>query len=191
MVAMAYEAAWPSAGQPFTVEDLDKLPDDGRRYELLDGVLIVSPRPTTVHQLAATRLATLLSVACPDHLSVVAEPAMQVSENTEFDPDIVVVRLDEVGGAKFWNPPLLAVELRSPSTAIVDRNAKLAAYERFCVASYWIFDPSSEQPELTVFELRDGSYQQIAQASGSNALRVERPFPVEVIPATLTLAPRP
>lgn len=43
----------------------------------------------------------LLSIACPDHLSVVAEPAMQVSDDTEFDPDIVVVRLDDVGGAKF------------------------------------------------------------------------------------------
>jgi hypothetical protein len=42
---------------------------------------------------------------------VVAEPAMQVSDDTEFDPEIVVVRLDEAGGAKFWMPPLLAVEL--------------------------------------------------------------------------------
>jgi len=95
MVAMADGAAWPAAGQPFTVEDLDRLPDDGRRYELLNGVLTVSPRPTTVHRLAATRLATLQSIACPDQLSVVAEPAMQVSDDTEFDPDIVVVRLDE------------------------------------------------------------------------------------------------
>ena len=67
---------------------------------------------------------------------MVAEPAIQVSNDIEFDPDIVVVRLDEAGGAKFWMPPLLAVELRSPSTAIIDRNAKLAAYETFGVASY-------------------------------------------------------
>ena len=191
MVAMAYEAAWPAAGQPFTVEDLDKLPDDGRRYELLDGVLIVSPRPTTVHQLAASLLTTRLTISCPDDFYVVAEPAVQVNDKTEFDPDIVVVRREDVGGAKFWTPPLLAIEIRSPSTAIVDRNAKLAAYERFGVASYWIFDPSPEQPELTVFELRDGSYQQIAQASGSSALRIERPFSVEIIPAKLTLAPLP
>jgi len=71
----------------------------------------------------------------------------------------VVVRLDDVGGAKFWTPPLLAVELWSPSTAIVDRSAKLAAYETFGVPSYWIFDPNPDRPELTVFELRDGSYQ--------------------------------
>ena len=190
MVVMAYEAAWPAAGQPFTVEDLDRLPDDGRRYELLDGVLIVSPRPTTVHQMSAMRLAAGLYAACPEDLCVVAEPAMQISDDTEFDPDIVVVRLDDVGGAKFWTPPLLVVELRSPSRAIVDRNAKLAAYQSFGVPSYWIFDPNPDRPELTVFELRDGRYQQIAQASGSSAVRVERPFLVELVPAELTLAPR-
>jgi len=97
MVVMAYEAAWPAAGQPFTVEDLDRLPDDGRRYELLDGVLIVSPRPTTVHQMSAMRLAARLYAACPEDLCVVPEPAMQISDDTEFDPDIVVVRRDDVG----------------------------------------------------------------------------------------------
>jgi len=124
MVVMADEAARPAAGQPFTVEDLDRLPDDGRRYELLDGVLIVSPRPATVHQMSATRLAARLHAACPRDLCVVAEPAMQISDDTEFDPDIVVVRFDDVGGAKFWTPPVLAVELRSPSTAIVDRKCE-------------------------------------------------------------------
>ena len=104
MVAMAYEAAWPAAGQPFTVEDLDRLPDDGRCYESLDGVLIVSPRPATVHQLAASLLTTRLAVACPDDFYVVAEPAVQLNEKTEFDPALVVVRREDVGGAKFWTP---------------------------------------------------------------------------------------
>ena len=80
------------------------------------------------------------------------------------------------------------VKIRSPSTAIVDRNAKLAACEQFGVPSYWIFDPSPAHPELTVFELRDDAYQQVAQSSGSAALRVERPFPVEIVPARLTLS---
>jgi len=73
------------------------------------------------------------------------------------------VRREGVGGAKFWTPPVLAVEIRSPSTAIVYRNAKLTA----------------------------GAYQQVAQATGSDALRIERPFPVELLPAKLTIPPRP
>ena len=60
---------WPAAGRPFTVGELDRMPDDGRRYELLDGALIVSPRPTTIHQMVAGRLLVLLSTACADGLS--------------------------------------------------------------------------------------------------------------------------
>ena len=45
MSAVSIADAWPSWGEPFTVEDLDRMPDDGRRYELIDGMLIVSPAP--------------------------------------------------------------------------------------------------------------------------------------------------
>ena len=115
MVAMAYPRAWPEAGQPFTVDDLDRLPDDGRRHELLDGVLIVSPRPTTIHQVVAGRLYGVLSGACPKDLCVVPEPAVELGSQTEFDPDLVVVRMDQIGGAKFTEPPpLLVVEIRPP-----------------------------------------------------------------------------
>jgi hypothetical protein len=47
MSVVTIAEAWPAAGRPFTVAELDRMPDDGRRYELLDGVLIVSPRPVT------------------------------------------------------------------------------------------------------------------------------------------------
>src|SRR5215472_14519416 len=101
MVVMAYEAAWPAAGEPFTVEDLDRLPDDGHRYELLDGVLIVSPRPTTIHQFVVGRLARVLDDACrAADLCVVPEPAVELGPQTEFAPDIVVIPLDQVQGAK-------------------------------------------------------------------------------------------
>lgn len=103
MSAVNVAEAWPARRQPFTAVDLDKLPDDGRRYELLDGVLVVSPRPATVHQLAATKL-TLPGNACPDDLCELAEPAVQLSADTEFDPDVVVVRQQDVGGAKLTAP---------------------------------------------------------------------------------------
>jgi len=74
------------------VADLDRMPYDGRRFELLDGTLIVSPRPSTVHQLACTGLIVTLSAACPRGLLVIPEPAVQLSAETEFDPDVVVAR---------------------------------------------------------------------------------------------------
>jgi Uma2 family endonuclease len=185
MSAVSIAEAWPARGRPFTVNDLDKLPDDGRRYELLDGVLVVSPRPTTVHQLAATKLVTLLENACPDGLCVLAEPALQLSDDTEFDPDVVVVWQQDVGGAKLTAPPLLVVEIRSPSTALIDLNRKKAAYQRFGVQSYWIVDPDPREPSVTAFELQDGSYSPLAKVAGSETLRAERPFAVEVLPALL------
>jgi Uma2 family endonuclease len=185
MSAVSIAEAWPARGRPFTTDDLDRMPDDGRRYELLDGVLIVSPRPTTVHQLAATRLTTLLENACPDDLCVLSEPALQVSRATEFDPDIVVVRWENVGGAKITGPPLLVVEVRSPSTALIDLNRKKTAYQEFGVQSYWIVDPGQPEPSLTAFELRDGEYMTLVTVTGLQMLEAERPFPVEVVPAML------
>src|SRR6267154_3656464 len=109
MSAVSIAEAWPAAGHPFTVTELDRMPDDGHRYELLDGGLVVSPRPGMPHQVVAGQLAGVLRDACPDGLYVVPEPAVQLSADTEFVPDIVVVRRDQIG-TKCTSPPLLAVE---------------------------------------------------------------------------------
>jgi Uma2 family endonuclease len=184
MSAVTIDEAWPGFGSAFTVAELDRMPDDGHRYELLDGALLVSPRPTTIHQFVATRLASLLDRSCPEDLSVVVEPAVQLDVRTEFDPDLVVVPLDEVGDAKFTAPPLLVVEIRSPSTALFDLNRKKAAYEHFGVQSYWIVDPDPARPELTVFELRDGHYAVVA--TSTQPITVAHPFEVTIAPANLT-----
>lgn len=185
MSLVSIPGAWPAAGRPFTVADLDRMPDDGRRYELLGGTLVVSPRPSTVHQLAAMRLAVLLSNSCPDGLCVLPEPAVELSDLTEFDPDVVVVHMREVGGPKFTEPPLLIVEVRSPSTALIDLNRKKAAYERFGVGSYWVAVPDRDKPELIVFELRGGRYQEVAHVAGDDCFAASAPFSVEVVPSRL------
>ena len=184
MSVVTIAEAWPAAGRPFTVAELDQMPDDGRRYELLDGALVVSPRPTTIHQVVSGRLYGVLSSVCPEDLCVVPEPAVMLGPQTEFDPDLVVVRMDQVGGAKFTDPPLLVIEIRSPSTALIDLSRKKVAYERSGVPTYWILNPEPPQPELTVFELRDGSYDLVAKVSGSFA--ADRPFTVSIDLAGLT-----
>ncbi|HLX50294.1 MAG TPA: Uma2 family endonuclease [Streptosporangiaceae bacterium] len=182
---MTIPETWPAIGQSFTTDDLDRMPDDGRRYELLDGVLVVSPRPGTIHQAVAGRLAAVLSAACPNHMLMVPEPAVQLTRTTEFDPDITVVRLEDVGPAKFTAPPLLAVEVRSPSTAMIDLTRKKDAYAAFGVPSYWIVVPDVRRPELTVFELADGRYEESGHVVGDQRFGATRPFPVEVVPARL------
>ena len=185
MSVVSIDQAWPAAGQPFTVAELDRMPADGRRYELVDGVLIVSPRPTMAHQEVAAELLGLLRAGCPAELAAVPEPAVQLAEQTEFDPDVVVVSRDQLGGAKCTEPPLLVVEVRSPSTALFDLNLKKAAYERFGVECYWVVSPDPDSPELIVFELRNGRYEQVAHVSGDEVYAAERPFPVQVVPSRL------
>jgi Uma2 family endonuclease len=92
--------------------------------------------------------------------------------------------MDQVAGAKCAEPPLLVVEIRSPSAALIDLNRKKAAYERIGVPSYWIVHPDLARPELTVFELRDGHY--VAEAQTTAPLTAARPFAVTITPARLT-----
>jgi Uma2 family endonuclease len=184
MSAVTIGEAWPGFGGPITVAELDRMPSDGHRYELVDGVLVVSPRPTTVHQFAAMRLAILLDNACPEGVTVLAEPAVQLDPITELAPDLVVVHLEDVGEAKFTAPPLLVVEVGSPSTALIDLSRKTAAYAKFGVPSYWIVNPEPARPELTVFELGDDGY--VLEAKSTQPVTVSRPFTVTITPASLT-----
>jgi Uma2 family endonuclease len=185
MVAMTAAETWPAIGQVLTADDLDLMPDDGRRYELIDGVLVVSPAPSIQHQLVLAELIVLLHGARPAGLLVVPGPGVRMSADTELIPDLVVARQDQVGERRITRPPLLAVEIQSPSTALFDLNTKKAVYERFSIESYWIVIPDADQPTLIVFELRDGGYQQVAHVTGAKPFRARRPFPVEIIPSRL------
>jgi Uma2 family endonuclease len=192
MVAMTTAEPWPAAGQLFTVDDLDRMPDDGRRYELVDGVLIVSPAPQLPHQEVLGELVVQLRQASPRGLVAVPGPGVRMSVDTELIPDLVVIKQDQLAERWVTRPPLLAVEIQSPSTALFDLNTKKAVYERFSIGSYWVVVPDRDQPELIAFDLRDGRYERIAHVRGSQPFRAQLPFPVEVVPARLVagLLPR-
>jgi Uma2 family endonuclease len=191
MGAVSIGEAWPATGRPFTVADLDRIPDDGRRYELATGALVVIPRPTPAHQVVAFTLASLLAAACPPGWQVVPEPAVMIGSDTEFVPDIVVARREQLGGTKITEAPVLVAEVRSPSTALIDLNLKKAAYERFGVESYWVIVPEPANPELIVFELHDGRYREASHVRGEERFAAVRPFRVEVVPARLVAGLRP
>jgi Uma2 family endonuclease len=171
-------------GRPFTVGDLEAMPDDGNRYELIDGTLIVSPAPSFRHQKVATRLTTRLDSVCPDDMHVIAAPfAVRESSSTEVQPDVLVARDADFTEKLLPVAPLLAVEVLSPSSALVDLNTKKAVYERMGAASYWVVDP--QQPSLIVFELDDGRYRQVAEVKGDEVYVAVRPFPVRIVPIEL------
>jgi Uma2 family endonuclease len=182
--------------RPFTVSDLEGMPDDGRRYELIDGELLVSPAPGWAHQEAALTLYMLLRQACPPELRVIAAPfAVRPDRFNEVQPDVLVARYDDLTPDDLPRPPLLAVEVISPTSRLRDASLKKAVYERLGTPSYWLVDPGPEkpwreepgpgQPSLTVFELAEGSYQQAAHVTGAKSWSANQPFPVRVMPADL------
>jgi Uma2 family endonuclease len=177
--------------RPLTVEDLDLLRDDGNKYELDDGVLIVSPSPAVNHQIVLARVYQALVRDCPPEFLVLPGPGLEMSAFQYRIPDVAVVRLDSVGfeDKTVTRPPLLAIEIASPSTAIYDRNRKKDVYAGFGISSYWIVTPSLDKPAVTAFELRRGRYSEVASVTGDEVFRATRPFPVDVVPDALVAGP--
>jgi Uma2 family endonuclease len=186
MVTMATPDLWLSQDRLVTVEDLMSMPEDEFRYELDDGMLIVSPAPSHRHQLAATRLAVILTAACPDHLVVIGALGVNISRFQHRVPDVAVVPADSLDTYYEEQPPLLAVEIASPRTRLYDRSRKKDVYEGFGILAYWIIEPDPDRPRLIAFELRDGKYQTVAEVTGSDEFRATSPFPVAIRPAVLT-----
>jgi Uma2 family endonuclease len=79
----------------------------------------------------------------------------------------------------------LAVEVASPRTRLYDRNRKKDVYQGFGIPACWIVQPDRDRPELTVFELRKGSYEQTAHVTGDEEYRAVLPFPVTIAPSQL------
>lgn len=180
-------------GEPLTADQLDAMfahlpdgrPDDGRRYELLDGLLLVCGAPLWGHQAVVGAVYRLLYSVTPPGLRTIVSPFdVRLALDTQFQPDVFVARYVDMRPQRLPTAPLLAVEVRSPSTALYDLNLKRAAYERHGVASYWLVDPDA--PSVTVLELRDRRYVELGTVIGDGALDVTRPFPVRLVPAELT-----
>ncbi len=173
-------------GRPLTADDLESMPDDGHRYELIDGTLVVSPAPAWGHQAVQGRLFNLLYAVCPSDLRVISAPfEVRLALSTAVQPDIVVARFADIAPKNLPVAPLLAVEVRSPSTALVDLNLKRAVYERFGIPSYWLLDPDETAPALTVLELEDGSYVERATVKADETVDVHVPFPFRLCPDDL------
>jgi Uma2 family endonuclease len=185
MDVMTAPAFWSGQDRMLTVEDMENMPDDEFRYELDDGVLIVSPAPSTLHQLAVTRLAVILSAACPPDLVVLAGVGVNISNFQHRVPDVAVVRIGSLETVFQETPPVLAVEVASPRTRLYDRNRKKDVYQGFGIPAYWIVEPDRDLPELTVLELREGSYEQTAHVTDDEEYRAVLPFPVTIAPSQL------
>lgn len=170
-----------------TIEEWDALDetDFSRRFELVDGVVVVNPPPTVLHQLASRRLANALERQLPKDLLAVENVAVAIdlrSPPTVRVPDVVVVPLAKAR----LEPPrfdpaevALVVEIVSPGSRRVDRVMKAAEYQEAGVQSYWIIDSrSSDANRFVAYELREGKYVEVAR--GRETVEVTHPVSMTV-----------
>ena len=167
----AMQESQPSVGY----RDLLVMPDDGHRYEIHGGELVVVPSPFPAHQIVVKEIVAVLDgygrrsggLALPAPLDIVFD------EHDVVQPDIVFFRAER---CRLVQPfavtraaPDIAVEVLSPSTAAVDRGRKMGMFARYGVPEVWIVDPFNKEIEVHV--LADGAYRLSQTASAGDTVR--------------------
>lgn len=160
-----------------TYDEYVELPNDGKRYEVLDGELAVTPAPTTTHQVVSRDLEFMLHA----HTRKTGAGAVYyapidvlLAPTTIVQPDLVFVaaaRRAIVTERAIEGAPDLVVEILSPSTSRQDRVTKAALYARFGVRFYWIVDPTART--LEEYALAQDTYRLVAVYSGPAVARTE------------------
>ena len=181
-----------AAHQRVSYADLERWPEDGRRYELYDGEVFEIPSPIALHQIVSARLFLALEQYVREHGGIVLYAPLDIVL-TEYDvvqPDLLrftrerrhLVKLRQV--TRY--PPDLAVEILSPGTARNDRGRKMELLARHGVREYWLVDP--ERARVEVFALGRKQFVLVSDATGDEPVRSSllpqlTLRPIEVVPA--------
>jgi Uma2 family endonuclease len=166
--------------RPLTYDDLLEMPDDGQRYESIDGELIVTPAPTIKHQRVLRSLIRVLGAfAYKTGRGELVLPPFDVvlGHYNIVKPDLLLIA-SEPGHIlgdhnKFEGPPNLVVEVSSPISLRIELVRKSALYARCGVPEYWIADP--ERQRMVIYYLQDNQYVPIE--SDADGWLVSRVFP--------------
>ena len=172
----------------WTYDDLREMPETMERYEIIDGVLYMSPSAHVLrHQRVVSRLNRLLGNWVEEHDlgEVFVAPAdVVISPVKVVQPDLFFIAKDRlhIVDAYVDGAPDLAVEVISPSSVDYDRKTKFDLYQEMDVREYWLVDPEDQSVE--VFVLRDGRYEQLGRFTPGEQVRsaLLEGFSVEVEP---------
>src|SRR5882724_779838 len=179
-------ASMSSRHVALTYRDYTALPDDGRRYEIHDGELSVTPAPSPHHQRCSANLFRLLDshIRANDLGEILYAPLDVIMSDTAIvQPDLVYLAPDRAGAISrrgIEGPPTLVIEILSPSTVPVDRVTKLHLYARHGVPFFWLVD--AEAQVIEAYRLAGARYSLLLRAFGG--------VPVDLPPFTgLALIP--
>lgn len=158
--------------QKLDYSDYTCIPPDGKRYEILEGELYVTPAPSPLHQRASKRFQRQLEAYFEGRgLGEVFNAPIDVILTLQdvVQPDLVVVADPaQISGRGIEGAPTLLVEVLSPSTRNYDRTVKSRRYASLGVLHYWVLDP--EAARLECYRAEAGSYVLLAQVEGKGSL---------------------
>lgn len=180
--------------RPLTYDDLKQMPQDGNRYEIIDGEPIVSPAPSLIHAEIVARLFVLIREFVLNHHRggrvLMAPVDVRLSPPRMVEPDIVYVSAERrhimADPALIEGAPDLVVEVLSPSNRSYDEQVKYRVYAEAGVREYWLADP--ELQTLTIFSLEDGTYGRLPIEGGMARSRLRPDLTVDVSTLFVDLA---
>jgi Uma2 family endonuclease len=171
----------------WTPADLREQPDDGRRYELIDGRLLVSPPAGEDHQQISANLLGILRASAPEGWRVLAEIGLAIGDDRVI-PDLVVLPPGTPKANSDFNEikvvrPALVIEVESPSTRTTDAGDKMVFYARAGIPLYWRV---LRDGTVLVYHLTEsGSYSLADKARPGDTLELIWPIPLKLDPARL------
>ncbi|MEW1845100.1 Uma2 family endonuclease [Nonomuraea angiospora] len=185
MISIAGPTVLPGR-PPYSVEDLFTFPDDGNRYELFNGSLLISPLPTVPHQRAVSCAMRVLDREVPRDLTPLMGVGVRASDRDFYIPDLVVVPEEAIKADEPMLSPgqvRLVGEVVSPDTQGRDRALKVVTYAAAGIPVYWRIEPAERV--LYVYELNGDTYGPPAAYGAGTGVTLSSPFPMSLDPANL------
>lgn len=176
---------WPVPPEGgYTVDDLLTL-DLPRHTELIDGSFVFMAPQRNFHSLMNDHLVQTLRAACPAHLTVRREMAVQLSDQTALEPDVLVIKADRAGDHDLViyaaDDVVLAIETMSPSSRERDRDTKPHKYAGVGIPYFWRIERDDDQRYVAYtydLDQQDGRYR--PTGTFVNHLTTDTPFPVDI-----------
>lgn len=176
---------------PWTEEEFLALPE-GRRIELLDGELLVTPSANHAHQRLSLRLAMAIDTAAPAGFEVLEAINVRLAIGRILIPDLAVITTPGVDSVvSDAHDVALVVEIVSPGSVVTDRAVKPQLYAAAGIPSYLRIELGRDGPAAVAYRLRDGRYVEESRAAPGAVLSLHEPFPLDVDLASLISGRRP
>jgi Uma2 family endonuclease len=184
---------YPGPQGGWTADDMDRLPPDAPRMELIDGALVVRHPQTSFHSQVMRQLANAIEDAVPPHLLVSIRMTITLDRRQRPEPDIVVTDAPQEPQRTSYLPEevLLAVEIVDEDTEERDRHTKPLKYAAAGIRHFWRVEKENSAPVVYVFELDDTTGTYVPTGIHREKLDVPTPFPMGIDLTTLHPGRRP